>query len=138
MTKSCRFEFEIGRSMLDYFHFICSICLPCLLNETLNFGPSQSPKNRVKLYTFIFFLSIFRPAFTTSKLINEGRNFGFSSFSPVWKAHRKIISNVLYSFGNTRNNPIEDMIRGEANVVVEEFLRHDGRSFCPLDSLQVR
>lgn len=78
-----------------------------------------------------------RPAFTTARSLNEGRNFAFSLFGPLWKAHRKIVSNVLYNFSNSRNNPIEAMICGEAETVAEEFLAHGDRSFCPMDPLRV-
>lgn len=78
-----------------------------------------------------------RPAFTTARLVNEGRNFAFSEFGAIWKAHRKIVSNVMYTFTNARNNPIEDIIRSEANTVIQEFLSHGDKSFCPLISLEV-
>ncbi|KAK7112799.1 cytochrome P450 1A1-like [Littorina saxatilis] len=78
-----------------------------------------------------------RPAFTTAQLLNDGKNFGFSVFGPTWKMHRKIVSNVLYTFTNARNNPIEDIIRTEAHTVIEEFLAHGEKSFCPRDSMQL-
>ena len=78
-----------------------------------------------------------RPAFTTAILLNDGRNFGFSAFGAIWKMHRKIVSNVMYNFTNARNNPIEDIIRSDANTVIEEFLQHKGKPFCPLISLEV-
>ena len=78
-----------------------------------------------------------RPAFTTARLLNEGRNFAFSEFGAIWKTHRKIVSNVMYTFTNARNNPVEDIIRSEADTVMEEFLAHRDKPFCPLISLEV-
>ena len=78
-----------------------------------------------------------RPAFTTARLLNEGRNFAFSEFGAIWKMHRKIVSNVMYMFTNARTNPSEDIIRSEANTIVEEFVAHGDESFCPLVALEV-
>ena len=78
-----------------------------------------------------------RPAFTSAILLSDGRNFAFSVFGAVWKAQRKIVSNVMYNFTNVHNNPIEDTIRSDANTVIEEFLRNKGKAFCPLNSLEV-
>ncbi|KAK7507572.1 hypothetical protein BaRGS_00001507 [Batillaria attramentaria] len=78
-----------------------------------------------------------RPAFTTARLLNEGRNFGFSAFGAIWKVHRKIVSNVLYTFTNARNNPIEDIVRNEAQFVAEEYLSNGDQSFNPKDTLMV-
>ena len=78
-----------------------------------------------------------RPAFTTALMLNDGRNFAFSAFGAIWKMHRKIVSNVMYNFTNARNNPIEDIIRSDANTVIQEFLQHEGKPFCPLMSLEV-
>ena len=78
-----------------------------------------------------------RPAFTTAILLNDGRNFAFSVFGAVWKAQRKIVSNIMYNFTNVHNNPIEDIIRSDANTVIDEFLQNKGKAFCPLNSLEV-
>ncbi|XP_076452182.1 cytochrome P450 1A1-like [Babylonia areolata] len=78
-----------------------------------------------------------RPAFTTSVLLNDGRNFGFGAYGPVNRMQRKIVSNVVYTFSNARKNPIEDIIRSDAKIIVEEFLSHGGKSFCPLEQLSV-
>ncbi|PVD37572.1 hypothetical protein C0Q70_00168 [Pomacea canaliculata] len=74
-----------------------------------------------------------RPPFTTATLLNEGRNLGFSAFGPVWKAHRKLLSNVLYAFTNARNNPIEDIVVSEAITVVEDFIAHGNEPFRVCD-----
>ncbi|PVD37570.1 hypothetical protein C0Q70_00166 [Pomacea canaliculata] len=76
-----------------------------------------------------------RPPFTTARLLNEGRNFGFAAFGPIWKAHRKIVSNVMYAFSNARNNPIEDIIVSEAITVAEEFAAHGNKPFQPSDAV---
>ena len=78
-----------------------------------------------------------RPAFTTARLLNEGKNFAFSQFGVIWRMHRKIFVNVMYTFTNIRHNPIENIIRSEASTVIEEFLAHGDKPFCPLTSLEV-
>ncbi|KAL8563349.1 hypothetical protein ACOMHN_042047 [Nucella lapillus] len=78
-----------------------------------------------------------RPDFTTSKLVIDGRPFRFLRHGLVWKKERKIISNVMYTFGNARKNPIEDIVRSEAKTVITEYLSHGQDSFCPLDYLLV-
>ena len=39
--EGCRFESGIGKSMWDYFHIFCSMCRPCLSEETQNRGPES-------------------------------------------------------------------------------------------------
>ena len=36
--RCCRFKYGFGRTMWDCFHIFCSMCLPCLSEETLNWG----------------------------------------------------------------------------------------------------
>ncbi|XP_025107704.1 cytochrome P450 1A1-like [Pomacea canaliculata] len=78
-----------------------------------------------------------RPPFTTARLLNEGRNLGFAAFGPIWKAHRKVVTHVMYAFTNARNNPIEDIIVSEAITVVEEFAAHGKEPFDPFESISV-
>ncbi|XP_025087471.1 cytochrome P450 1A1-like [Pomacea canaliculata] len=72
-----------------------------------------------------------RPAFTSAKLLNEGRNFGFAAFGPIWKAHRKVVRHVMYAFTNARNNPIEDIVVTEVDTIVDEFVAHGNKPFYP-------
>lgn len=78
-----------------------------------------------------------RPAFTTARLLNEGRNFAFSAFGAIWKVHRKVVSNVMYTFTNARNNPIEDIVRNEAHTVTDQFLANGNNSFNPIYTLTI-
>ncbi|XP_076452173.1 cytochrome P450 1A1-like [Babylonia areolata] len=78
-----------------------------------------------------------RPPFITSHLLHDGTNFAFSAYGAASKTQMKIVSNVLNTFSNARKNPVEDIIRSDAKILVEEFLSHGGKSFCPLEQLSV-
>ncbi|XP_076460969.1 cytochrome P450 1A1-like [Babylonia areolata] len=78
-----------------------------------------------------------RPAFTAARLSENITSLSALTYGPLWKLHRKTLSNVLYNHSNARKNPIENIIRSDAYVVIKEYLSHGDKSFCPLASLDL-
>ncbi|XP_076449344.1 cytochrome P450 1A1-like [Babylonia areolata] len=76
-----------------------------------------------------------RPDFYTFQLMSDGKTMGMGNYGKRWKLHRKIAQNSLSTFVNNRDNPIEDAITAEANILVSHLLKEGRKPFNPHDEI---
>jgi len=63
-----------------------------------------------------------RPDFYSFRFIGNGNSMGFGNYGRRWKMHRRIAQNALASLCNKRDNPIQETIASEADVLVSRLL----------------
>ncbi|XP_050396758.1 cytochrome P450 1A1 [Patella vulgata] len=72
-----------------------------------------------------------RPDFYSFKFIANGNSMGFGDYGPRWKMHRRLAQNALAMFINKKNNPIEESICQEANVLANNLLQNGNNPIDP-------
>ena len=72
-----------------------------------------------------------RPDFFSFEFIANGKSMGFSDYGAKWKMHRRIAQNALTQCANKKYNPIEEAITTEANFLVHNLLKADGKPVDP-------
>ncbi|XP_064603415.1 cytochrome P450 1A1-like [Liolophura sinensis] len=83
-------------------------------------GHMEAFAGRPKLYTINLI----------GKMVGE-TGLTFSEYGPHWKAHRRISNNALRMFASYRTNPVEEIILGESQRLIEHFSNQSERPFDP-------
>lgn len=79
-----------------------------------------------------------RPDFLSFQKIGDHRSIVSGDFCPRYVLQRKIANNVLRMFTAVRgSNPIDDLVLGETNNLVEDFFSNGNNDFNPMEILRL-
>ncbi len=73
-----------------------------------------------------------RPDFMSWKLFGEGETLVFSSYSPAWSLHKKLVLKAVYLCLNDPENALQRQITAEARMLVSDLLENGQKGLDPV------